>query len=102
MREGQGTIKVRHTSRGKKYFLGGQYYGIYLTEREFDILRLVRRYKYYEIAKMLGISRRTVESYTAKVKTKFNCENKAQMVNVLMQSGLLFEIEQYQKLKAII
>lgn len=102
MKEGYGTIEVKQTKTGKKYFLDGQYYGIYLTQREFDVLKLIRCFKYHEIGEMLGLSRRTVESYVAKVKSKFNCQNKYEMVNFLMQSGILFEIESYQELDVVI
>jgi DNA-binding CsgD family transcriptional regulator len=41
------------------------------------------------IAKILGISNRTVESYIEHLKEKFHCHNKADLIESAIKSGLV-------------
>lgn len=53
-----------------------------LTEKEIAVLRLVANgHSAREIAERIGISRRTVEYYIAKLKEKFEAENLIELVN---------------------
>lgn len=96
MRGGLGRIRVMDSSSGKRFFLGGKFYGIYLTEREFDVLRLMRLHRYKEIASLLGLSKRTVEAYVSKIRDKFGSPNKSHLINMLMCEGVIFEVESFE------
>ena len=81
---------------GPRIFLGKEFPGVYLTEREAEIAQLLEDYKYREIADLMNISRRTAEYYALNMKKKLNCHNKREMVYVLSESGVV------EKLKEIV
>lgn len=86
-------IKVVSGLRGKRIFLYGRFEGVYLTEREFDILKLIKNLKYKEIAKQHNLSTRTIESYVNKIKTKLGCSSKYHLIDILDKEGVFSEIE---------
>lgn len=85
-------IKVTKSPWGKRIFLGNVFPGIYLTEREVELVRLLEQYKYREIAKIMKVSHRTVEYCSANIRAKLGCRNKRRLVDVLKQLGLLEQL----------
>lgn len=81
-------IKVIVSPWGKRIFLGNVFPGIYLTEREAELIQLLEQYKYREIASMMKVSRRTAEYISANLQRKLNCRSKQRLVEIFKQSGL--------------
>lgn len=68
-------------------FLGPEFPGVYLTAREEECsLLLLEGMTLKEIAKILGLSPRTVEFYLKNIKTKLNCRTKFHMMRALIIS----------------
>jgi DNA-binding CsgD family transcriptional regulator len=69
---------------------------IRLTKRESEILFLLMRGKTpKQIAYCLGISVRTVEQYIVRIRTKFNCQSKAELIATAIDNGF-FEYLPYR------
>jgi len=61
-----------------------------LTSREFECLFFLLRGKAArEIAKLLGISIRTVEYYIIRIKEKFQCETRSQLIEYAIAKGYI-------------
>jgi two-component system response regulator NreC len=61
-----------------------------LSEREIDVLRLIARgHTNAEIAQLLYLSVRTVESHRSHVQSKLQLSTRAELVGFAMESGLL-------------
>lgn len=61
-----------------------------LTKREQEVLeKLVYGYTNQEVAKVLHISKRTVESHRAAIMSKLNLKSRAELVRHAMQHGLI-------------
>jgi two-component system response regulator NreC len=64
--------------------------GVRLTERETEILRLVALgHTNAEIAEMLFLSVRTIDSHRANIQSKLECRNRAGLVREALARGLL-------------
>lgn len=73
----------------KRYYLSGQYDGLYLTERQRDVLLLFLQNKSAaEIARTLGLSERTIEDYSRALRTKFGCATKKRLIAQIKRDGL--------------
>lgn len=79
---------------GKRVFLGSQFPGIYLTIREAELVQLFGDYKYYEIAKLMKISRRTVEYYANNIRKKIRCSSKNKLQALIKDSGILEQLRE--------
>lgn len=74
----------------KKYYLTGEYKGIYLTKREAECLVCLARGKTAkEMAKILKINHRTVEAFLEKIKNKLNCSTKSQLIEKAIKCRFL-------------
>lgn len=61
-----------------------------LTEREYEVLRLVvLGYKNREIAKELGVAVRTVVTHRVNIMNKLGLRNLAQLIHYAIQKGIL-------------
>jgi two-component system, NarL family, response regulator NreC len=70
--------------------LGASVNGVHLTDRETEILRLVALgHTNAEIAEMLFLSVRTIDSHRANIQSKLECHNRAGLVREALARGLL-------------
>jgi len=61
-----------------------------LTNRELDVVKLVADGKTYkEIAHILGLSFKTVDSYSQRIKLKTQCHSVALLVRFAIKNGLV-------------
>ncbi len=68
----------------KAYFLGEPFEGVYLTEREMQVVRFLLVGKTFKQAgKRLKISHRTVEYYVKNMKAKLGARSKDELLRVL-------------------
>lgn len=83
----QAPIKKPQASRAlpARYYLQGTYQGIYLTERQRQVLILfLKHYTASQIADALDVSERTVEDYSRALRHKFGVATKARLVKQLL------------------
>lgn len=74
----------------KRYYLEGEYKGTYLTHREAQcLIHLAQGNSAKRVAKILGLSHRTVEFYASRLKEKFNCRTTSQLTYKAVSLGLL-------------
>ncbi len=75
------TKNTRKKKLAKKYGLGEQYPGVYITSREYDcITQLLKGKTIKGIAKLYDLSPRTVEFYIKNVKVKMNCSIRDELI----------------------
>lgn len=75
------------------YTLSDSHCPLPLTEKQENcIFLLIRGKTVKEIAKILGISPRTVESHLEAVKNKLNCQNKSEIIEKAIDSGFLYYV----------
>ena len=87
-------LTVQQHSHQKRYYLGSDYRGVYLTPREVDVLKaslFCNTYK--EIANHLGLSVRTIEAYFKPIKIKLSCDHKKQVVQVIVGMNFIDQIK---------
>jgi len=73
----------------KKLQLSGELEGEFLTNKQLGyIINLMEGKTAKEIARILGVSFRTVEGHITKLKVKFNCRTKNDLILKLLQNGL--------------
>jgi PAS domain S-box-containing protein len=74
----------------KRYYLTGKFKNIYLTKREAEcILCLARGFTNKQMAGILGISNRTVETLMEKLRIKLNCNLRSELIAVAIEGGFL-------------
>lgn len=77
------------------YYLDAHHNPYQLSPRELETLFLLLRGKTAkQIAEVLNLSKRTVESYIEQIKNKFGCHNKAEVLYLAMTQGYLNMIPQ--------
>lgn len=91
----QVKLRVEEGPNGKRFFLGDDYPGVYLTVREAELAQLVVEHKYHEIADLMGISCRTIEYYTMNIKKKLRCQHKRELIYIICESGLLEQLKEH-------
>ncbi|MDF1653877.1 MAG: LuxR C-terminal-related transcriptional regulator [Coxiellaceae bacterium] len=91
-----GELEVKHKIHRKKlpgkvkdfnirYILGGEYSGVYLTERQrLVLIEFLKDKSAKAIALKLNISERTVEDYSKILRAKFNCATKRVLIEKLI------------------
>lgn len=78
----------------RTYYLNHPYSDVYLTRREAECLFwLVQEYTINETAFEMNLSPRTVEYYVKNIKIKLCCETKRKLINTILQSDLLLQLE---------
>lgn len=89
-------------SKERSYTVGVDMHRKKLSERELEcVFYLLRCNTMKQIAKLLEISPRTVESYLEQVKIKLNCTSKNEIIEVCLAEGLLNYIPQKIQTKNI-
>jgi DNA-binding CsgD family transcriptional regulator len=72
-----------------KYFLGEQFQGVYLTQREADCVLVLLQVKTIKKAAVhLNLSPRTVEFYLRNVRIKLGCKKKTELIRIIRNSSL--------------
>jgi DNA-binding CsgD family transcriptional regulator len=75
------------------YSIGKDFADIKLTSRQSECLFFLLRGKVAkEIARILGISYRTVEEHIEQLKLKFNCHNKSELMCLAIEKGFMNNI----------
>ncbi len=86
--------KVKDTRDLRTYYLGKEYPDVYLTKREAEcIFWVVQDCTISETALKMQLSARTVEFYVKNMKLKLRCENKKKLVDKILQTNLLQQLE---------
>jgi DNA-binding CsgD family transcriptional regulator len=87
---GNGTVSNRsrilrnNETTQKRYYLGAEFPGIYLTAREYQCAQLfLQGLSQAETALQLGLSHRTIESYFMHIRSKLRCKSRAQILCIL-------------------
>lgn len=79
-----------------RHYLPKPYNNKYLTPRELDVLKLCKNHSNKEIGNLLNLSPRSVEYYIAKIRYKFRCRSKIQLVVLVEQYKVLQFIQAQQ------
>ena len=75
----------------KRYYLGEAFNHVYLTAREMEFIRWMAQGKTaWEIAKIMGISARTVEVHSENIKRKLDCVKLQQVIWKLIKENRAF------------
>jgi DNA-binding CsgD family transcriptional regulator len=78
----------------KKYGLGKKFPDVYFTKREAQVAYcFINGKSTIQTAKLLKLSRRTVEFYTNNMKIKLHCRLKSDLLNVIMKSDFMNTID---------
>lgn len=86
-------FKIR-SSKTVHYSLGPRYPGLYLTQREAECMFwLVQELTISEAGMRMDLSARTIEFYVKNMKCKLNCASKKQLVEKILQTDLLTQLE---------
>ena len=87
-------MQAEYPNNRYKCQLGKEFYHACLTRREVECMYyLLRGQTAKGTANVLGLSRRTVESYIENVKGKLCCNSKSQLVSKILESGSLPQLE---------
>ncbi|MCK4608603.1 MAG: helix-turn-helix transcriptional regulator [Gammaproteobacteria bacterium] len=74
----------------KMYFLGNNFKGIYLTQREAEcMMQLLLEKSFSGAAEKLKLSPRTVEFYVKNMRKKLNCNTKFELIALVRDSDFL-------------
>lgn len=78
----------------RTYYLGKDYPDVYLTKREAECMFwVVQDCTIPETAMKMQLSSRTVEFYVKNMKLKLQCPNKKKLIEKILQSTLLQQLE---------
>ncbi|OGT48473.1 MAG: hypothetical protein A3E82_03875 [Gammaproteobacteria bacterium RIFCSPHIGHO2_12_FULL_38_11] len=78
----------------RNYYLGKKYPNVYITKREAESLFwIVQGLTIPQTAHKLALSSRTVEFYVKNLKLKLGCVNKKELIEKIMQTNLLKQLE---------
>lgn len=87
-------VQPRGRNEHKNYYLGSQYPNVYLTRREAETMFwMMQDYTISHAAHRMHLSARTVEFYLKNLKLKFQCKSKNELVEKLLQTNLLQQLE---------
>lgn len=86
--------RIRDSRDLRTYYLGREYPDIYLTKREAECMFwIVQECTIAETALKMGLSARTVEFYVKNMKLKLQCKNKRKLIEKILLSSLLQQLE---------
>lgn len=78
----------------RTYYLGDKYPGVYLTKREAECMFwVVQNHTIVATALKMELSARTVEFYVKNMKLKLHCVSKKQLIDRILQTNLLQQLE---------
>ncbi|EKD77033.1 MAG: hypothetical protein ACD_42C00498G0002 [uncultured bacterium] len=91
----RATILVsRKCKDGRIYALGKKFPELYLTRREAETMFwVVQDFTLAYVAQQMTLSRRTVEFYVKNLKLKLQCRNKKELIETILQTDLLRQLE---------
>jgi DNA-binding CsgD family transcriptional regulator len=90
----KATAKIKETRDLRTYYLGEKYPGVYLTKREAECLFwMVQNYTISQTAYNMDLSARTVEFYAKNLKLKLHTKSKKELINKILQTNLLQQLE---------
>jgi DNA-binding CsgD family transcriptional regulator len=76
--------------KSKKYYLGDQYKDIYFTQRQIECMVLFLQNKTNEeVGVIMGISKKTVEAHSIKMKEKLNCFSKKELIEKIKETDFM-------------
>lgn len=85
---------IKETRDLRTYYLTPQYPTVYFTRREAEcIFWVVQGSTISHAALKMGLSARTVEFYVKNMKLKLQCTSKKELVDKVLQSSLLQQLE---------
>jgi DNA-binding CsgD family transcriptional regulator len=95
---GDGRIKIIYPKVKKEshsvYKLGAKHKDTYFTQREAEcMVGLLEGKTESNIAIVLGLSSRTVESYVGQIRTKLGCKNKIELCEKVRASNFVKSID---------
>ncbi|MDP1574162.1 MAG: LuxR C-terminal-related transcriptional regulator [Coxiellaceae bacterium] len=78
----------------RMYYLGDHFPNVYLTKREAEsMFWLMQSNTIAEAAAKMALSARTVEFYVKNLKLKLKCKNKKMLIDKILQTSLLQQLE---------
>jgi len=87
----QNLIKKLYQQTNRFYINNGNE-NVYLSKRETECVRSCAAGKTAkEISIMLGITKKTVDTYMENIKFKLNCTKQSQVLNIVMKNGIIFD-----------
>lgn len=82
--------QLLNEKKSKYLYLGNDCGNVYLTKREVEVLRCtILGYSAKSTAKLLNISFRTVECYIDNIKLKLRCNNKRELIGLIIKSKVI-------------
>lgn len=88
-------LDSKKPSRRRNYFLDHPFEDVYLTPREAQTMFwIVQDYTLTATAEKMSLSSRTVEFYVKNMKAKLRCANKKEMIEKILSTNLLQQLEQ--------
>ena len=82
--------KIKNAFHINRYYLDGEYEGLYLTQREVDcLLSAIQNKTYEQISKELSVSVSTVRVYIDKLKSKLGCYSKKDLLRTISERKLI-------------
>ena len=86
--------EIRSDKRYTRYYLGPNYPGRYLTQREAEVLSHIQNKTYEEIADVMALSKRTIEAYAKKIFDKLCCSSKKELCECVLQYLIINELKE--------
>ncbi len=81
--------KIENHNGRKKYYLKNFHPTKYLTQREAEVVCYIHNRTYADIARVLNLSKRTIELYAKNIMVKFNCSSKRELKGALSEEDSL-------------
>ncbi|PIZ04719.1 MAG: hypothetical protein COY58_02930 [Gammaproteobacteria bacterium CG_4_10_14_0_8_um_filter_38_16] len=87
-------IKTSNPYKKRTYYLGDRFPSVYLTRREAEAMFwIIQDYTFARAAHKMNLSPRTVEFYVKNLKLKLQCRTKKELVEKIIQTDLLQQLE---------
>ena len=77
----------------QNYMFGKKYNNVYFTKREVEcMVWLMRGRTFRDVAKIIGVSHRTVEEYVNNMRRKLHCRNKVELIELVERSDFVKKV----------
>lgn len=87
-------IKLKEAREIRTYYLGDEYPDVHLTKREAECMFwMMQDFTIPQTACNMALSARTVEFYVKKLKIKLHCKSKKTLIDKILQTSLLQQLE---------